>query len=685
MKDFGRNRALALRALEAWCAFLWCCAMVCLCTAARAEPPQPLANWLFPAGGQRGKTVEVTVSGKELQGASGVRVSGPGVGGKIVQVVNPTTVKIAVEIAPNAEPGQRDLRIVTPGGVTNRLRFFIGELPELNETEPNTERTQAQKLETLPVVVNGQVLERDRDCYRFAVKAGQVLVIRLEGRRVLPYLPDTVPGFLDGCLTLFDAGGKVVASADRFRFDPDPLLIYPVPEDGEYTLEVADILYRGRADFVYRLTVGAVPYLTHVFPLGAQRNTTAQVALFGANLPAPNLSFAVPADAPPVRPFLMPGVPNLNVVPFAAGDYPETGESEPNDAPAQANRVNVPVTVNGRIQKPGDVDHFIFSAQANQVLVMEVFARRLDSPLDAHLSLRNSQGGQLAEADEYQDPLTPLVMHHADARVVYTFPAAGDYVIRIRDIELAGGEDYAYRLVIAPPKPDFFLYTMPDNPRTGKGETAAVTVKAIRLDGFGGEINLAVQDLPPGFSASDAVIPAGQEEAKLTITAAPDAPLGPVAPSIVGTATPVKELVTRRVVGAEDVMQAFSYHHTVFTQEFVLAVIEPAGFALSVGLAPKQVLEVKQGAEVPVTVKAVRKEAVKGPVELSAVGPPAGISIKPATIPADKDETQVVLVIPKQAPVGLRTNILLTGTLKTDKETFTRNAPAIPIKILPEK
>lgn len=679
MKDRNPYGAVAGRLLLAWCV------LICLDAAGHAEPPQPLANWVFPAGGQRGKTVEVTVSGKELPGASGVRVSGPGVTGKIIQVVNPTTVKAALEIAPNADPGQRDLRLVTPGGVTNRLRFFIGELPEINEVEPNTERTEAQKLDALPVVVNGQVLERDRDCYRFAAKAGQVLVIRLEGRRVLPYLPDTVPGFLDGCLTLFDAGGKVVASADRFRFDPDPLLIYPVPQDGEYTLEVSDILYRGRADFVYRLTLGTVPYLTHVFPLGAQRNTTAQVALFGANLPAPSLAFPVPADAPPVRPVVLPGVPNLNVVPFAAGDYPEAGETEPNDAPPQANRVNVPVTLNGRIQKPGDVDHFIFAAQANQVLVMEVFARRLDSPLDAHLSLRNLPGAQLAENDEYQDPLTPLVMHHADARLVYTFAAAGDYVLRIRDMEAAGGEEYAYRLVIAPPKPDFFLYTMPDNPRTGKGETAVITVKAIRQDGFGGEVNLAVQDLPPGFAASDAVIPAGQDEAKLTITAAPDAPLGPVAPSIVGTAAPIKDAVARKTVGAENVMQAFSYHHTVFTQEFLLAVIEPAGFALSVALAPKQVLEVKPGAEVPITVKAIRRQPAKGPIELSALSPPAGITIKPATIPADKDETQVVLVIPKQAPVGLRTNILLAGTLKTDKETFVRNAPAIPIQIVAEK
>ena len=57
-----------------------------------------------------------------------------------------------------------------------------------------------------------------------------------------------------------------------------------------------------------------------------------------------------------------------NVLPFAVGDEPEARETEPNDALAQANRVAVPAAINGRIQQPGDVDHFLVTAQANQVL-----------------------------------------------------------------------------------------------------------------------------------------------------------------------------------------------------------------------------------------------------------------------------------------------------------------------------
>ena len=33
---------------------------------------------------------------------------------------------------------------------------------------------------------------------------------------------------------------------DDFHLGPDPVLIYKVPKDGEYVLEVRDMLYRGR-------------------------------------------------------------------------------------------------------------------------------------------------------------------------------------------------------------------------------------------------------------------------------------------------------------------------------------------------------------------------------------------------------------------------------------------------------
>jgi hypothetical protein len=138
----------------------------------------------------------------------------------------------------------------------------------------------------------------------------------------------------------------------------------------------------------------------------------------------------------------------------------------------------------------------------------------------------------------------------------------------------------------------------------------------------------------------------------------------------------------RTAVGAEDVMQAFSYRHVVPTKEFVVAVLETSLFGLSTNAPPKDGLEVKQGAEAQVVVKATRKEGAKFPINLAVVDAPAGITVKLDPIPADKDELPITLTVPKTAPAGWKVNVILNGTMSTGKETATRTAPAIPIRIL---
>ncbi len=128
-------------------------------------------------------------------------------------------------------------------------------------------------------------------------------------------------------------------------------------------------------------------------------------------------------------------------------------------------------------------------------------------------------------------------------------------------------------------------------------------------------------------------------------------------------------------------MQAFSLTHIVPTKEYVVAVLRAPSFTLALGIPPKEI-PVHQGSNVPVVVKVARREDTKGPVSLEAVAPPAGVTIKAETIAADKGEVTITLNVSKQAPLGLRQTIIINGTLKTDKETTTRTAPAIPIKIV---
>jgi hypothetical protein len=737
-----------------------CCwiALLLVCLLPSASPGEiqitgPVIFFIFPAGGQRGKTVEATVGGQQLKGASGIYVSGKGVTARLVPEEKPDpaakpkpgppkkppkpwissnirpseAVRVSISIAPDAEPGEHDLRLMTPAGVSMRGRFFVDELPEVTAFEPNSEKADAARVESLPAVLNGQLFTTatyqggpDRGYWRFPAKAGQTLVCECQGRALLPFTYWAVPGWLDACLALNDSDGRRLKFVDDFRFKPDPVLFHKVEKDGEYLLEVRDVLYRGSQDFIYRVRIGALPYITHVFPLGGRRSSTAKIELHGVNLPDSSMDLALGANSPPLRYLsVRQNGATSNAVPFAVDDLPEVLESEPNDSPATANRVPVPVVINGRIQKPGDEDYFVFKAEAGQTLLMEVQARRLDSPLDSVLTLFDGEGKKLDENDDPPsplaqpnpannmpypdlacnvDPVDALATHVADSRLLHTFSKAGDYVVRIRDVREEGGEEYAYRLKIAPARPDYVLRINTDSARLAQGDSVALAVTVLRKDGFDGEIGLAVQDLPPGLSASDAVIPAKQHETQLTITASAGAAPGLCFPTVVGTATVDGRPLVRKAVPVETVVQAFYIKHWVPTKGCVLEVREAAFFTISANLAPKQVLEIKQGGAAQVVVKAARRADGKFPLNLAAVPPsrlvplppdapppPEGVTVAAASIPADKDEAIVTITAAPKAPVGLTQTIILGGTMNTGKESVTRLLPAIAVKVTAAK
>ena len=86
---------------------------------------------------------------------------------------------------------------------------------------------------------------------------------------------------------MYDAQGEEIACADHYRFDPDPVVSCVIPADGQYTVEITDALYRGREDFVYRISIGELPFVTSIFPLGGQAGAMANVQLAAGTCPRP--------------------------------------------------------------------------------------------------------------------------------------------------------------------------------------------------------------------------------------------------------------------------------------------------------------------------------------------------------------------------------------------------------------
>lgn len=124
-----------------------------------------------------------------------------------------------------------------------------------------------------------------------------------------------------------------------------------------------------------------------------------------------------------------------------------------------------------------------------------------------------------------------------DSRLRFTAPADGEYILRLRDVRGLKGEDYAYRLTVRPPHPDFVLNVRPRNPNVPAGGRIPVTVTALRLDDFDGPINVAIEDLPAGFAATKGIIQPGQVSTTLLLSAAENARLDHAVPlKVSGTA-----------------------------------------------------------------------------------------------------------------------------------------------------
>lgn len=469
---------------------------------------------------------------------------------------------LKVTIDPQAAPGDRELRLRTTNGLTNPVRFQVSNLPEV--VEPNRKSPTPPPPLAVPVVLNGQVLPGQVDQFRLALKAGQKLVCTTQARKLIPYLADAVPGWFQATLTLRDAAGQEVAFADDYRNDPDPVLRYAVPRDGEYSLAINDAIYRGREDFVYRLTVGEQPFITSLFPLGGKLGNATTVSVTGWNLPFKAVKLDTSGEECVVRQSAWPtGTGTTNPISYRVDDLPESLEIEPNETGQQGQKLTLPRSVDGRIGKPGDVDVFRLEGKAGEELVAEVFARRLGSPLDSQLRLINAAGKVIATNDDHEDKELGLITDQADSYLRVVLPGTGEYYLQLVDAQQHGGEEYAYRLCVGPPRPDFALRVTPSSLEVPATRITPLTVHVLRKDGFSGAVDLRLKNAPPGFMLSGGHIPAGVDKLSLTLAMPGEKLSQPLALQLEGTATIGTKTITHPAVPAEDMMQAFAYRSLV--------------------------------------------------------------------------------------------------------------------------
>ena len=195
------------------------------------------------------------------------------------------------------------------------------------------------------------------------------------------------------------------------------------------------------------------------------------------------------------------------------------------------------------------------------------------------------------------------------------------------------------------------------------------------------------------------MIPAKEQEATLTITAAANAAPGLYLPTIVGTATADKQTLVRKAVPVESVVQAFYIKHWVPTKGCVLEVKEGAFYALSSNNPPDKVLEIKQGGSEKVVVKAVTarggqvsREPGRG-AACPAHSSPRGARRLRRRAPAcrwppsrpTRTRPRSRSAFRRSRPSACGRRFILGGTMNTGKESVTRLLPAIAVKVIAAK
>jgi hypothetical protein len=654
-----------------------------LAAASLFAQPSPKLNPLSHEYFQRGTFVELPLTGENLVQPVRVIVSGaPGIVANIlsnqtasagiesslggISVANPAVgkqVNISISISATAGLTGRELRIVTSNGVSNPVPLRVSDLPEFYSTANNHSLADAQAVE-LPATINGVInAAAESDFFRVSGRKGQHLIFEVDAWR------NGSP--LDSSLAILDRTGSELARNED-AVGLDSVLVFEVPQDGQYVVQLRDFRYEGGQNYTYRLRAGELPLVTSSFPFGGKRGETVEVELRGHNLEHANkLTLKLAAESGVGRQELRAATSKglSNPFLFETSDLPHIPEKEPNDTAAQAQQIAIPSAINGRIEKADDVDTFKFHARKNEFLVFEIFAYRFGSKLDALLTLSDEQGKILTRNDDSSAE---------DARLEYRFPEEGDYQVSLRDLLHRGGEDYSYRLTLTVPQPNYSVVFLPDAPRIRRGGRVPIRCEVNRSNGFAEAVKISCDDLPSGVYAEPLLIPAGENSGLLLLSADPAAELKTSPLFISGSALHEGQVVTRRAQAIAGEKTALSGFLTVFPA---------APFSVEPSTLMANIEQLGTG---NIDVWVERKPGFNGQIKIVPEGfslgrDPIGKSFEfqPLIIKAGENGGTLALSAKLDSEIGTRAIVLRGETDLDNGETAWAYSPLIPVRTSP--
>ncbi len=610
---------------------IFCVALSPVAHAQQVCLPAPRLLTVMPMGGTAGATVEVSVTGENLEKVSALLFSTPKITAKPVTGADGKAVegRFLVTVAADTPVGVYDARLMSRLGVSSARAFSVSHVPEVTRTAPNTTLETALALKTNSIC-NATMTKRAVDFYTFTGAKGRRVAVDCAAVGIDSKLrPVVIIGDAQGRDLLVNRTGGVL------DFTP--------PADGTYTIKVHGLTFEGGAERFYRLAV-----------------------------------MEVAGDAPAPR---QPATAMVSSMSWPPTGLPAAAPAREAAEPQAVRKVALPLDVAGSFFPAADVDTYEFTAKKGETWWVEVGSERLGLNTDPFVLVQRvtREGGKevltdVAELNDIPSPMKlstngysydgpPYDAGSPDVLGRVEIKEDGTYRLHLRD--LFGGTrnepGNEYRLQVRQAAPDFSLaawavhMTLRNGDRNAlskplalrAGSSAAFEVVVVRRDGFDGDIELGMENLPPGVTASGLKIPAGKMQGMLIISAAPDARPGFSLASMHGRALINGTTVTRpcRVASMEwpvrDAKQEIPSPRLM--ADVPVSVTDSEQAPVTIAAAEEKVWEATVGTTLKIPLKAVwRNEFTAAVLKLKAF--PTGLgAVKEFDLPVKASDYELVL------------------------------------------
>lgn len=639
-----------------------------------AQLPVARLNYLFPPGGKAGAVIEVVVAGSDLDEPVRLHFSHSGIQAAPKADVN----KFGVTIASNVPPGVYEARFVGRQGISNPRAFVVGNVPETVVPPTNTAPVSAVEFKPDSTICSRSA-PNIADWFRFSAKKSQRLFVEC--------LASAIDSRMDAAMILTDTAGRELERAPSSGF-----IDFTAPADGAYLIKIHDFLYRGGDDYFYRLTLSTAPHLDFVMPPAGLPGTKTNYTLYGRNLPGGKPAKGLTADGKPLEQLSVEiaipadhrvqrldsgllhrpsdagldafdyrlktpkGVSNPILLGFATA--PVVLEREPNNQPAEAQKISPPCEVAGQFSPATEKDWFTFDAKKGDVWWVEVISHRLGLPTDPNIVIqrvtKNEKGEeQAADTQEFTDldvNLGDREFNTTSRDPVGRFEAKEDGTFRLLVNDLFQRAErsprFVYRLSVRRETPDFRLAAIAVVPKfkadaknidigvpiLRRGETIALRVMAFRRDGFKDAIELSIENPPPGLIFEGDRIDAGKNFDFILLTATEDAPsfAGPI--RLVGKAKVGDKELVREVRGGTMVFPVGNIDNerpeSRVARELSLAISDKESAPLSIAAAENKTWEAPANGKLAIPLQIKRRGEFNANLKLKPLGPGTPESLK---------------------------------------------------------